>query len=401
VTIRGKGYDPVALSNVPITANQATTRDAVTRFDWAGSAAGAAITAVSDDTGGPFGCGAAQVSDQLLGTGWSPFNPDSSDPENPHTGDPTLTVRLAAPVDITEFGLDPGSTCGDDLSATAREYRIETSPDGQQWTLAKDGSASANGAFTYNDAHRLNLVKPAAGDLNVSYVRLTLLSSQGTSGSGADFIDFSELEVYGATANKSPAGTLSAAPQPVQTGQAVTLTASFSDPDSPIAGYDWDFNGDGTADQTTTTASTTTTYATAGARTARVSVRDGRRGVGTASASVTVIAPPARPKVKIAASGRRSVKVTVTCDSACSLKGTLKVTTKLKRKLGLASRTVGRLRGALTAAGTKAFRLKLTAKTRRAMRTRRLRSLRAAAAVTATDAEKQKVTARKRTRIRR
>jgi PKD repeat protein len=308
-------------------------------------------------------------------------------------------IQLPAAITVTELGMDPGNTCGDDPSATTRGYKVETSADGSTWTPA------VTAQFSSTDAHRLNLVKPTSGTANVRFVRLTLMSSQSNTGSGADFIDFSEFEVYGSKPNVLPSGTVSADPAAVLTGQTVRLTAAFSDPDSAITGYDWDFDGNGTVDRSTTTATTETSYATAGSRTVKVAVKDFRGGAGTASTdvgvAVAVAAGAAKPKVTIAGSGKRFVKVTVICDSACSVKGSLKVTTKLRRKLKLKSRTVGKLTGSLTAAGTKSLRLKLSTKTRAAMKKRKLSSIRAAASVTATDAEQQKATAKRKVKIRR
>jgi hypothetical protein len=238
----------------------------------------------------------------------------------------------------------------------------------------------------------------------VQFVRVTLLSTQGSTAgtSGADFVDLSEFEIYGNPPNVLPSGAVAANPSTAAIGQEVTLAASFSDPDSAIAGYDWDVDGNGVVDRSTTEPTTRVSYATTGARSVTVFAADFRGGTGSASTPVSVsAASSAKPTVKIAASGKRSVKVTVTCDSACSLKGTLKVSKKLKRKLKLKSRTVGRLSTKLTAAGTRSFRLKLTTKTRSAMKKRKLRSLKAAAAVTATDGEKQKATARRSVKIRR
>ena len=68
------------------------------------------------------------------------------------------------------------------------------------------------------------------------------------------FIDLAELEVYGAPPNVEPSGTLTATPAAIDAGTTqVSLQASFTDPDSKITGYRWDFDGDGTVDQTTTT----------------------------------------------------------------------------------------------------------------------------------------------------
>ena len=44
----------------------------------------------------------------------------------------------------------------------------------------------------------------------------------------------------------------------------MTFTRGFTDPDSAITGYDWDFDGNGTVDRTTTTPTTDFAYADAG-----------------------------------------------------------------------------------------------------------------------------------------
>ncbi|WP_266074958.1 PKD domain-containing protein [Haladaptatus caseinilyticus] len=70
-------------------------------------------------------------------------------------------------------------------------------------------------------------------------------------------------------------------------GQRITFDASeTSDPDGDISEYRWDFDDDGTTDDTTAKPTTTHTYRTVGTRTANVTVVDSENS--TASANVTV-----------------------------------------------------------------------------------------------------------------
>jgi glucose/arabinose dehydrogenase/PKD repeat protein len=102
---------------------------------------------------------------------------------------------------------------------------------------------------------------------------------------------------YTGTANRSPTAVAQASP----TFGALPLVVSFdgrgsSDLDGDPLGYEWDF-GDGSAK--TTGATATHTYSSAGSYTARLTVRDGRGGVDSAS----VILQPGNnaPKPAIAA----------------------------------------------------------------------------------------------------
>jgi extracellular elastinolytic metalloproteinase len=113
-----------------------------------------------------------------------------------------VVVKLPAAIDVSEIAVDPSGSCGDDVSASAGPYTLETSPNGTTWTTASTGT------FTPADAGRLNspTLVPASTDA-VQYVRYTMVDSQvaqyGTcpdAFSGCDWIDSSEVEVYGAPA---------------------------------------------------------------------------------------------------------------------------------------------------------------------------------------------------------
>ena len=74
----------------------------------------------------------------------------------------------------------------------------------------------------------------------------------------------------------------------------ITFDATaVTDPDSAITGYEWDFDGNGSVDRTTTTPRTDFAYGAAGSFNPVVHVKDFRGGEGTATTPVTVAAAPA------------------------------------------------------------------------------------------------------------
>jgi PKD repeat protein len=88
-----------------------------------------------------------------------------------------------------------------------------------------------------------------------------------------------------------PTVTLDAAPNPVQDGSPVTLTATASDPDpgGSITKYEWDLNGDGTFETDTLGVSATfTTFPGPGTYTVRVRVTDADGATAVAPVTVTV-----------------------------------------------------------------------------------------------------------------
>ena len=303
----------------------------------------------------------ALIDDQDGGVGWSAWNPNSPDNPDEQRRPAERDRRAAAPVDVSAIGIDPAATCGDGASATLKGYRLEVASP----TARRSGPTRA-GEFAAAQAGNLNLLEPA-GDLgdSVQRVRLTLLSPQNECDvcSGRDFIDVSALEVFGAVPNVLPSGSLTATPATAATGQAVTLDASsFTDPDSLITGYDWDFDGDNVTDRSDEPRRRRHSPTTRPALTSRRSrVKDFRGGAGTASTTVTVsraagarrvtpgggsgsTPPSALPVIAIARSGSKGrFTVQVTCASRCELSGKLTVTRKVARRLGLARLTLRRL----------------------------------------------------------
>ncbi len=337
----GAGYDPVVARNVSVTGDETTQRDASMRRDWAALSGGATVESVSDDTGAPFGCGAAQAFDQSQGTGWSPFNPNSDDPGNPHAGPPTVVLQLPETIDVTSFLVDPSATCGDGPSATTREFSIETSADGTSYQLAYDGTGPNE--FTDANIGLLNELHPTGTTgAEVRFIRITLLSPLRVDPacdpnpcSGTDFIDLSEFVILGGAPNTLPAGSLAIDKTRARPGETVHFDASsFADPDSRITGYDWDFDGDGTTDRSTQGPTTDFVFANEGTFTARVSVNDFRGGAGTATQAIEVRAPRA-PVITLPDRGDgHSVVIKVSCsEPPCQVSGKLKLSDKLAKRL--------------------------------------------------------------------
>jgi len=185
-----------------------TTHSYRLRRDWAASGGGAGIAAFTGPDFTEFGCGPAAAIDQSLGNGWSSTSAEFSDGPGGMSITPKLVVvKLSQAVDVSAIAVDPGNTCGDDGSASTKDYKIETTRSlhlgTATWRVAKQGS------FRAVDRHRLNRLTPAAGTASaVTFLRFTMINPQvpgdftatcTDSGlSGCVFMDMSELEVYGA-----------------------------------------------------------------------------------------------------------------------------------------------------------------------------------------------------------
>ena len=237
---------------------------------------------------------------------------------------------------------------------------------------------------------------------------MTLLSAQNEAPGqvGHYFRDLSEFEVYGNTPNALPSGTLSTSPAPVTTGQVLTLTAEFTDPDSAITGYDWDFDGNGTVDHTTAGPTTTTSYATAGNRVATVAAKDFRGGSGSANTFVAVTSPPPGatplPILTLRSAGFNAKTVfTVRCFSACRVTAKVTLDRKTARKLGLKVRTVSSGIRTIRPSKSTSVTIRLTSKVRRAMRRHRVKRLVGTLRVTATYADGRRTVASRKVSVRR
>jgi hypothetical protein len=196
LTFTAPGYDTVTLASaVAVSADGTTVRNQAIRRDWASLGGGSAI--VTAESAPIDTCGPQFAIDADRATGWSASTAGAATTR-------TLVFTLPTAVDIAQLGFDPTEVCGDDDTAAAGHVRISTSTGGA-YTVALDTT------FTADDRNALNLRTPTAGATGVTKVKIELLSSQNgaSGGSGADWIDMRELEVYGApTSSGGPAAPI-------------------------------------------------------------------------------------------------------------------------------------------------------------------------------------------------
>ena len=191
VFARGAGYDPK--SQTLSVAARTQTVDWSLRRDWAATSGGSDVVSFTGPDYTPFGCGPVHLFDQSQTSGWgSDVAPEGQN----------VVVQLPAAVDISELVINPSATCGDDPTASTGGYRVETSGDGTTWTVGAEGTFP-NGTVTPTTV----ALAAGSGD-DVAFVRYTMLTSQAQDAglcpaavSGCEFLDSTELAVYGAASS--------------------------------------------------------------------------------------------------------------------------------------------------------------------------------------------------------
>jgi hypothetical protein len=194
VFARGGGYDPKSLT-LSIAA-RTQELDWQVRRDWAALSGGSDVVSFTGPDYTPFGCGPPQLFDQSQVSGWgSDVAPEGQN----------VVVRLPAAVNIGELVINPSATCGDDPTASTGGYRVETSADGETWTVGAEGTFP-NGTVTPT-----TVALADGSGTGVQFIRYTMLTTQGQDAglcpvgqpptvSGCVFMDSTELAVYGGAA---------------------------------------------------------------------------------------------------------------------------------------------------------------------------------------------------------
>jgi hypothetical protein len=195
VFARSAGYDPV--SQTVSVAAHATALNWSVRRDWASIGGGSSVVDFNGPDFSDFGCGPSALFDQSQGSGWGS---DAVLTSGTAIEPRFVVVKLPSAVSVKELSINPSNTCGDGGSASAGDYRVETSADGTTWTVA------ASGHFGVGNRNKMNSVPLSAGTTTgVQFVRYTILGTQvadagGTcpgAFSGCQFVDSVELAVYG------------------------------------------------------------------------------------------------------------------------------------------------------------------------------------------------------------
>ena len=137
--------------------------------------------------------------------------------------------------------------------------------------------------------------------------RAVFLSGRATSPTEIELNLLDPIIVSG-TPNEPPLVGFTVSPADRRINQPVTFDASSSfDPDGRIAKYEWDFNGDGLFDSTTTEPTVTYTYATSGSKSVTVRATDNEGATARSTLSVSI--------------GDLAVRVTRTISTSAALPG--------------------------------------------------------------------------------
>jgi PKD repeat protein len=185
----------------------------------------------------------------------------------------TLTIQNQLPV--ASFTASPNPV----LSGVSTTLNASASndPDGTitkyEWDLNGDGSYETNTGATAS-----TVTSYATPGERIVGLRVT-------DNSGATTTTTRALTVE----NRAPSASFTATPNPVISGATVSLNASASaDADGTIAKYEWDLDGNGSYETTSTGATTTTSFATPGEKTVGLRVTDDNGATATTTRAVTV-----------------------------------------------------------------------------------------------------------------
>ncbi len=174
VFVAQTGYEPVTIANFVVDGDETLNRSVVR--DWSSLEGGAEIVRASPPDYSNYGCGPTGAFDLSLASGWSSDTP----------GPRSIVVRLPKAVDVTSFGFDPASACGDSADAATKTFAIYTKRAGGSWILAYEGKKGLS-------TGKLNTLRPTAGAMGVRVVKLVLLTNRGH----PSYMDMTELTVRG------------------------------------------------------------------------------------------------------------------------------------------------------------------------------------------------------------
>lgn len=367
------GYERTTLGPIALLPDDIGTQDLAIHRDWA---AGATTAAAPDATAAP-GCEASKATDNDRATGWSTTQPAA------------LTVGLPVPVDTTTVVLTPGGACGHGDGAALKDYKIETSADGATWTGAAAGTLSG----TADQA--VAVAAPGA-----RFVRVSALTAQDPA---AGTIDLRELQVFGGGPNVPPTGTVSVEAPKNYIKSVVRLRAAFTDPDSSIVRYLWDFDGDGRFDQATATPQVAHVWAAAGTYHLTVGARDFRGGLGTATLDVRIVDPSIpvepivqrRPLITFDPVDGIDLPVRIACSSVCTFTARLVLPQSTAKAIKAKRRTILTMKRKTEGPGLGSWTIELPDKTIKLLRKAHRKAVRVRLTASAVDRQKRRTTTRR------
>jgi PKD repeat protein len=189
------------------------------------------------------------------------------------TSSKAITVQNRAPV--ASFTATPNPV----PTGTAVSFDASASVDPDGTIVKYEWDLDGNGTYETSTGTTATTSKTYA-TASTPTIRLRVTDNAGAQGTATTVLTVQ---------NRLPTASFTATPNPVTSGQSVTLNASASsDPDGTVAKYEWDYDGNGTYDATTTSATTTRTFATAGNFNVGLRVTDNNGGTATTSKALTV-----------------------------------------------------------------------------------------------------------------
>jgi hypothetical protein len=364
------GYEKTSVDGITLPPADIGTQNVAIHRDWAAGAA----TTTGDATAPPAGCEPAKATDNDRATGWSA------------TPGAALTVTLPQPVDLSAIAVTPGAVCGHAPGAALGGYRVETSPDGATWATAAAGTLSGTSDAT-----------TAATAPGVRYVRLVALAPQDATAATADV---RELQVFGAGPNRPPSGTVATDAPKSYIKNVIRLRAAFTDPDSTIVRYLWDFDGDGRFDQATISPQVAHVWTVPGTYHVVAGARDFRGGLGTTALDLRVIDPGAlvdpviqrRPLITFDPVDGIDLPVRIACSSVCTFTARLVMPKATAKALRAPRRTVLSLKKKTEGPGLGSWTIELPGKTIKLLRRAHRKTLRVRLTASAVDQQKRRTT---------
>jgi hypothetical protein len=378
------GWDRADVPGVAIPADGSANQNVALHRDWATPAGGAQVWA-NDDSGAGAGCGAAAAVDGDRATGWW------ASAARPATDPPVLSVALPQSIDIRTLVIDPTSACGHPAGAALGAYRVETSSDAVNWATAAAGTFGESARGTAAE------IAPTANAFGVQFVRLVALAPQDP---GAATVDVRELKVFGVGPNAAPTGTLAVEAPKNYVGGIVRLRASFTDSDSTILRYLWDFDGDGTFDQQTAAPTVAHVWQGLGTYHVTVGVRDFRGALGSASVDLRIVDPDApveaipqrKPLITFDPPDGIDLSTRIACASKCRFTARVVMTQRMARRLRSTRRLVLALNKTTEGPGLGSWTLELPSTFVKKLRKAHLKKVSLRVTATAVDQQRRKST---------
>jgi PKD repeat protein len=208
-------------------------------------------------------------------------------------GSTTVAPGDALTVDVDVQTTESGATAVE-LQGVPADWDVQSVDadggsfaDGEWFWL---GDQDLDGSYAHTVTYEVAVPSSASDG---SYQIDAVGSSQGSGGVDDDYeaTDSLGITVQTPQQNQPPTAQFDVSPSAPEAGGTVTFDASASSDDGAIVDYEWDFDGDGTVEETTTSPTVTHAFASDGSYDVELTVVDGDGATGSSTQTVDVSAP--------------------------------------------------------------------------------------------------------------